>query len=148
MNDSINTKAGPGSRIDVIGQNGNDGEHYGATMEDLLDAVYFWAVDREILYQSTVENQIEKLKEELVEFEVDVVSQRYDDAEVELGDMMVVLTILAALLHSSPEECLRRAFEKIKHRKGKMVNGLFVKEEDLERPDSVELRRAEIHKEN
>ena len=29
------------------------------------------------------------------------------------------------------EECLRAAYEEIKDRKGKMVNGVFVKQEDI-----------------
>lgn len=35
------------------------------------------------------------------------------------------------------EDCIQQAYDEIKDRKGKMVNGVFVKEEDLdERMDS------------
>ena len=49
-----------------------------------------------------------------------------------LGDMMVVLIILHGLLEVSPEETLQFAWDEIKDRKGKMINGKFIKESDLQ----------------
>ena len=46
-----------------------------------------------------------------------------------IGDVFVVLTIIATQLGWSIEECVQTAYEEIKDRKGKMVDGLFVKEE-------------------
>lgn len=46
-----------------------------------------------------------------------------------------VITILANMterLDTSLEECLAAAYDVIKDRKGKMINGVFVKQEDLE----------------
>ena len=43
----------------------------------------------------------------------------------------MVLTILSMQLDLDIEECIATAYEEIKDRKGKMIDGVFVKEEDL-----------------
>jgi NTP pyrophosphatase (non-canonical NTP hydrolase) len=48
-----------------------------------------------------------------------------------IGDMYVVLTILSMQLGVNIEDCIETAYNEIKDRKGKMVNGTFVKESDL-----------------
>ena len=48
-----------------------------------------------------------------------------------IGDMFVVLTILSQQLGVNIEYCIGAAYEEIKDRKGKMINGVFVKESDL-----------------
>lgn len=42
------------------------------------------------------------------------------------------LTMLAYRLSTNLQECLAAAYDVIKDRKGKMINGVFVKQEDLE----------------
>ena len=44
-----------------------------------------------------------------------------------IGDMVVVLTNLAELCGTTIEECTERAYAEIVNRKGKMINGTFVK---------------------
>ncbi len=48
-----------------------------------------------------------------------------------LGDIYIVLTILSIQLGFSIEGCIEDAYDEIKDRKGEMVNGIYVKEEDL-----------------
>ena len=48
-----------------------------------------------------------------------------------IGDVIVTLVILAEQQGLSLEECLQAAWDEIKDRKGKTVNGTFIKEEDL-----------------
>ena len=52
-----------------------------------------------------------------------------DETEVidAIGDMVVVLTNLAALRGHKIETCIASAYNVIKSRQGKMVNGTFVK---------------------
>jgi len=45
-----------------------------------------------------------------------------------IGDMVVVLTNLAALEGMQIENCIDAAYNEIANRKGKMVNGTFVKQ--------------------
>jgi hypothetical protein len=44
-----------------------------------------------------------------------------------IGDIIVVLTNLAAIEEVKIEDCLNSAYNVIKNRKGKMINGTFVK---------------------
>jgi hypothetical protein len=46
-----------------------------------------------------------------------------------IGDAFVVLTILAAQKNLEIEECVVHAWHQIKDRKGRMVDGIFVKED-------------------
>ena len=48
-----------------------------------------------------------------------------------IGDMVVVLINIATRNGASLETCLGQAYEEIKDRKGRMINGSFVKESDL-----------------
>ncbi|HEM3702195.1 TPA: MazG-like family protein [Streptococcus suis] len=48
-----------------------------------------------------------------------------------LGDSLVTLIVLAHQLQLDLVECLEIAYNEIKDRNGRMVNGTFVKEEDL-----------------
>ena len=49
-----------------------------------------------------------------------------------IGDVYVVLVILCMQLGLDINDCIKAAYGEIKDRKGKLVNGLFVKEKDLE----------------
>ena len=53
-----------------------------------------------------------------------------DEPEVidAIGDMVVVLTNLAKLRGHNIEDCVASAYDVIKSRQGKMVNGTFVKQ--------------------
>lgn len=48
-----------------------------------------------------------------------------------IGDVVVTLIILAQQNVLTLDECLETAYNEIADRKGKTVNGVFVKEEDL-----------------
>jgi len=53
-----------------------------------------------------------------------------DEPEVidAIGDMVVVLTNLAKLRGYNIEDCITSAYDVIKSRQGKMINGTFVKQ--------------------
>ena len=55
-----------------------------------------------------------------------------DDLEIidAIGDMVVVLTNLAAIEGLQIEGCIDTAYNVIKKRTGKMINGTFVKDEN------------------
>ena len=52
-------------------------------------------------------------------------------AEDAVGDIRVVLSIISAMYKKTSEECYNNAYNVIKDRKGRMIAGVFVKEEDL-----------------
>lgn len=110
-------------------------------MKELIEQVVQWAKDRNLIEGSTPTRQIYKTMEEATELAVAIGSydaeSAYDEAELDahkadimdaIGDITVTLIIIAAQLDMSYENCLQAAYDQIKHRKGKMVNGIFVKE--------------------
>lgn len=92
---------------------------------EIHGAVITWARERNILTGSSFEDQLTKLKEELKE--LDDARNRPEIVDA-IGDMMVVLTILAYFTGTTLDICYRKAYFKIKDRKGEMVDGIFVKE--------------------
>lgn len=88
-----------------------------------------WAIDRKLHVASPI-NQMLKLTEEVGELAGAIAKQKNSDIADALGDIQVVLIVLSMQLGFDLDECLEQAYEVIKNRKGKMINGTFVKEED------------------
>lgn len=89
-----------------------------------------WARDRG-LDTASPDKQMLKLFEELGELAEGMAKNRPELIKDSIGDVYVVLTILSMQLGLDIEECIFEAWNEIKNRKGKMVNGVFVKETDL-----------------
>jgi NTP pyrophosphatase (non-canonical NTP hydrolase) len=97
-------------------------------MIDFEQKVVNWANDRNIIDGSTPEKQLEKLAEEMVELAVAMGRRKRKDIADAIGDMNVVLAIIAEQNDLSLGYCQQMAWNEIKDRKGKMVGGKFVKE--------------------
>jgi NTP pyrophosphatase (non-canonical NTP hydrolase) len=93
-----------------------------------------WAHDRNLLTGSDPKSQFVKLMEEAGELAAAIARGDQNEFEDALGDMFVVMTILAAQTGADIEECIAAAWNEIKDRKGRMIEGVFVKEADL--PDA------------
>ena len=101
------------------------------TFEDFKKNVTSWGIARDLYIEGTTIGQITKLKEEAEEVEKAYKEADINELELEIGDCYVVLQNLCMMLTIEPEECMEKAWEKIKDRKGKMISGTFVKESDL-----------------
>lgn len=88
-----------------------------------------WAYDRNLIEGATPQAQMLKMTEEVGELAAGIARSKISDTKDAIGDCVVVLTILAAQLGTSIESCTEIAYNQIKDRKGKMVDGIFVKEE-------------------
>lgn len=99
-------------------------------LDTLTMKIKDWAIERN-LHEADPSKQVLKLGEEFGELCQAIVKNRPELAKDGIGDMYVVLTILAKQLGTSIEECVALAYDEIKDREGKMVNGVFVKEADL-----------------
>ena len=75
--------------------------------------------------------QMCKAIEELGELAAAIVRDDIEEQIDAIGDIMVVLTVLGMQLHLDITGCYFLAYQQIKDRKGQMVNGIFVKENDL-----------------
>jgi NTP pyrophosphatase (non-canonical NTP hydrolase) len=90
-----------------------------------------WATERGIFSHDNGSNAIHqwnKLDEEHHELAVAIHDKKLPDIIDALGDMLVVMTMIAEFHNVSLTKCYEVAYEEIKDRKGKMINGLFVKE--------------------
>lgn len=87
-----------------------------------------WAEDRNLINGGTFGGQYQKLLEEVGELGNALIEHKELDIMDAIGDCVVVLTILARQNGMSLKGCTEYAYEQIKDRKGRMVNGVFVKE--------------------
>ena len=97
---------------------------------DYFRVIREWASDRNLIHGSTLQAQVVKLLEESGELAAGVARNDIDKIVDSIGDIMVVLTIIAAQVDIPVEECLDLAWQEIRYRKGKMVDGIFIKESD------------------
>ena len=101
--------------------------------EELQKKVIQWAKDRNILENSTAIKQIHKTREELYETlralrDLEDGKESMLEVADGIGDMLVTIILLANIVGLDSVDCLEDAYEEIKNRKGKMINGFFVKE--------------------
>jgi NTP pyrophosphatase (non-canonical NTP hydrolase) len=89
-----------------------------------------WARDRNILRNGTIEGQMLKLHEEVSELEEAIAKKDVKEIADAIGDIQVVLTILAYLNGMSAYNCTVDAYGVIAKRTGKMVDGQFQKDEE------------------
>ena len=97
----------------------------------LVSLVRQWGQDRDIIgpnAKATVHTQFEKLREEFMELEDAIAREDQHELIDAVGDMTVVLILLAELAGVRFETCLVAAYEEIRDRKGSMQNGQFLKQ--------------------
>ena len=94
---------------------------------NIYDLIRTWATEKGIYKTGDSRTQYVKLMEEAGELAQALLKN--DETEVidAIGDMVVVLTNLAKLRGHKIEDCVASAYDVIKSRQGKMVNGTFVK---------------------
>ena len=122
--------------------------------EELSALVLQWGEDKGIFAKSTPLRQLDKTQEELDETkealqklasltDQEILSEKLltddpdtldleEDALAEakdgIGDMLVTIILLAKMVNMDTVDCLQSAYDVIKKRTGKMVNGQFVKD--------------------
>jgi len=101
--------------------------HNPNSIPDRFDLIRFWAKDKGIYAKGNSTTQYVKLMEEAGELAKALLNN--DKAEIvdAIGDITVVLTNLAELEGLKIEDCIDTAYNIIARRKGKMINGTFVK---------------------
>ena len=96
-------------------------------MREVIEKIEQWHFDRKLINGATDKDQVLKLAQELGELSDNVC--KGNDIRDDLGDMMVVMINIMVRNQITMEECLQVAYDDIKDRKGRMVDGIFVKEE-------------------
>jgi NTP pyrophosphatase (non-canonical NTP hydrolase) len=95
---------------------------------NVYDLIRKWADERGIYRNGDAKTQFVKLQEEAGELARAILKNDREEFIDSIGDMMVVLTNLAALEGLKVEDCIVSAYQVIEKRTGKMVNGSFVKD--------------------
>lgn len=99
------------------------------TMEDLIFLIEQWAEERNIIEGASPKDQFHKLIQECAELSDNICKGK--DPRDDIGDILVVLIIMAKQLDVDIFDCLNIAYDDIKDRKGIMRDGIFIKESDL-----------------
>lgn len=98
-----------------------------SVFEQLNYKVLDWAEDRNLIKGSDPKTQLLKTVSELGEL-ADAILKDDKEGQIDgIGDVLVTLIIVAEQLGLTINECLAVAYLEIKDRKGRMVNGAFVK---------------------
>ena len=87
-----------------------------------------WHHDRNLIDGSSDKDQYMKLIQEAGELSDSLCKDK--DIRDDIGDIMVVLINIMVRNNLTMSECLSTAYHDIKDRKGKMIDGIFVKEGD------------------
>lgn len=88
-----------------------------------------WAEARKIIPNSTPDTQLLKAVSELGELADATIKKDHDAIIDGVGDVMVCLVNYCALQDINLVDCMRVAYDQIKHRRGTLMpNGVFVKE--------------------
>ena len=94
----------------------------------MFELIRVWADNRGLYDKGDPKTQYIKLIEEVGEIGRAILKQDTDGVVDGIGDAVVVLTNLAELVGVPIEECIEAAYDEIKNRTGKMVNGTFKKD--------------------
>lgn len=98
------------------------------TFDENINNVIIWASSRGLLTPQNANKQMLKVMEEIGETASALAKGKQDELIDGIGDSFVTLIILSRQLGLDPAYCLDRAWNEIKDRQGKTVNGVFIKE--------------------
>ena len=101
---------------------------YASNEENVYDLIRAWATEKGIYRSGDAKTQFVKLMEEAGELAQAILKNDEPEVIDAIGDMVVVLTNLAKLKGHDIEDCITSAYDVIKSRQGKMINGTFVKQ--------------------
>ena len=114
--------------------------------EELQKLIEEWAKDKNLLNAENADKQFMKFIEEVFEFKTEydifwheverqgsISREMINSLLLEMGDIFVTLIVLCRQIGIEPTRCIDMAYEKIKGRTYKIVNGIFIKQEDLKK---------------
>jgi len=97
------------------------------SFKELSGSVIDWAKQRELLSPENAKSQYLKFIEESGELARGILKADATETEDAFGDVLVTLIILAEQLGYNLERCLQTAYNEIKSREGKTIDGTFIK---------------------
>jgi len=97
-------------------------------MQEIIKNVVQWAADKDLLKKENSFAQMAKVTEEVGEVASALLKKDTPKLIDGIGDVVVTLIILAEQNQLRIEDCLEAAWIEISNRKGKTVDGTFIKE--------------------
>lgn len=101
------------------------------TLDQLFKGVVQWGYDKDIVASENSLKQFAKVSEEVGEVAAALFRDDLEALEDGIGDVFVTLIILSVQNGLDPRQCLETAYRTIKDRKGKTIDGKFIKQSDL-----------------
>ena len=98
------------------------------TFTELEIKVRNWAIEKGIDKPENAPKQMLKVMEEVGETAGALAKNKQEELKDGIGDAFVTLIILAKQVGMEPADCLEAAWNEIKSRTGKTVNGVFIKD--------------------
>lgn len=98
------------------------------TFDELIENVKQWADDKGLLKPENSSKQFMKIAEELGEVARADIKSNETELEDGIGDVFVTVIIYSLMKGKNPRACLELAWDEIKGRKGRMVQGSFIKD--------------------
>jgi NTP pyrophosphatase (non-canonical NTP hydrolase) len=100
--------------------------------QEYIDRVYNWAKAKGIIDNSYPAAQFNKTCEEVDELQAAILADNLAEQADAVGDIIVTLLNFCSLAGLDINTCIEGAISTIEKRSGKMVGGIFVKEETIE----------------
>jgi NTP pyrophosphatase (non-canonical NTP hydrolase) len=98
------------------------------TFEDLKNDVLQWGLDRNLIVPQNQLKQALKMVPEIATL-CDAIIKNDEEKQIDgIGDVLVTVIILSEQLGYDPVKCLELAYNEIKNRTGKTINGTFIKD--------------------
>jgi NTP pyrophosphatase (non-canonical NTP hydrolase) len=99
-----------------------------SNFDQLRNDVLVWANQKNLLKPENHKNQALKMVSEIGEL-CDAIAKGNTTQIIDgIGDSLVTIIILAEQLYLDPTKCLQSAYDEIKNRTGKTVDGTFIKD--------------------
>ncbi|WP_323058328.1 MazG-like family protein [Limosilactobacillus reuteri] len=98
--------------------------------EEFISKLKQWAAQRNLLDKDP-HVQFTKIVEELGETSAAYNKQKHTELVDSIGDLLVTIVVFCHQVGIDPQEAYNYAWHQITNRKGKTVNGVFIKESDL-----------------
>lgn len=103
-------------------------------LEDNVLNIVAWGEARGLTQPEHLKAQMNKLTEEVGELAsaVNRITKpgKVEEAADAIGDVFVVITLMAGQMGLRIEDCVNKAYTTIKNRDGQLINGIFVKAEE------------------
>lgn len=104
-------------------------------MMTIKEKILQWAMECNLLFAGKPVTQMMKLQEKMGELAYAIARKDKEKQRVAIGQATMVMIVLAELCGVNIEEEVEKAYNDIKSRHGRVIDGIFVREEHLKRDE-------------